>query len=105
MTTSYVLARADDIAPGEAKRFEIDGHKIAIIRIGDDFYALGDTCSHANFSLSEGEVDPDECTIECWKHGSLFDVRTGEALTLPATRPVPTYDVVVEDGDLRVVIS
>ena len=105
MTTSYVLARADDIAPGEAKRFEIDGHKIAIIRIGDDFYALGDTCSHANFSLSEGEVDPEECTIECWKHGSLFDVRTGEALTLPATRPVPTYDVVVEDGDLRVVIS
>lgn len=105
MTTSYVLARADDIEPGTAKRFEVDGHKIAIIRIGDDFYALGDTCSHANFSLSEGEVDPEECTIECWKHGSLFDVRTGEALTLPATRPVPTYDVVVEDGDLRVVIS
>lgn len=105
MTTSYVLARADDIEPGTAKRFEVDGHKIAIIRIGDDFYAIGDTCSHANFSLSEGEVDPEECTIECWKHGSLFDVRTGEALTLPATRPVPTYDVVVEDGDLRVVIS
>lgn len=105
MSTSFVLARADDIAPGTAKRFEVAGHKIAIVRIGDDFYALGDTCSHANYSLSEGEVDDEECTIECWKHGSLFDVRTGEALTLPATRPVPTYDVVVEDGDLRVVIS
>ncbi|HEX7096903.1 MAG TPA: non-heme iron oxygenase ferredoxin subunit [Acidimicrobiales bacterium] len=105
MSTVVTLGRADEIEPGTAKRFDVEGHRIAIVRIDDDFYAIGDTCSHANYSLSEGEVDCEERTIECWKHGSLFDLKSGEALTLPATRPVPTYDVVVDDGELRVVIS
>jgi 3-phenylpropionate/trans-cinnamate dioxygenase ferredoxin subunit len=105
MPTTLELGRADDIAPGTAKRFEVDGHRIAIVRCGDDFYAIGDVCTHADYSLSEGDVDCDERTIECWKHGSLFSLETGEALTLPATRPEPVYDVVVEDGELQVVIS
>ena len=60
------------------------------------FYAIGDTCTHADISLSEGEVDADECTIECWKHGSAFSLSTGEPESLPATRPVPVYPVTVE---------
>jgi 3-phenylpropionate/trans-cinnamate dioxygenase ferredoxin subunit len=105
MPTTVKLGRADDIAPGTAKRFDVDGHHIAIVRCDDDFYAIGDTCTHADFSLAEGEVDCDERTIECWKHGSLFSLETGEPLTLPATRPEPVYDVVVQDGELQVVIS
>jgi 3-phenylpropionate/trans-cinnamate dioxygenase ferredoxin component len=104
MSTTVTLCRADDLASCSSKRFDVDGHRIAVIRIDDDFYAIGDTCTHADFSLSEGELDCEERTIECWKHGSLFDVGTGEALTLPATRPTPVYELVVADGDLRVVI-
>jgi 3-phenylpropionate/trans-cinnamate dioxygenase ferredoxin subunit len=99
------VCAVDDIEPGGAKRFDIGRHRVAVVRIGDDFYALGDVCTHDDYSLSEGEIDPDECTIECWKHGSLFDLKTGEALTLPATRRTPVYDVVVDSGDVYVVIS
>ena len=70
----------------------------AVVRIGDEVYAIGDRCSHADVSLSEGTVDPDDRTIECFKHGSTFDLRTGEPQSLPATRPVPVYDVRVRDG-------
>jgi 3-phenylpropionate/trans-cinnamate dioxygenase ferredoxin subunit len=106
MSTAIAIGRADDIAPGTALRVEIDGRQVAIVRIGDDFYAIGDTCTHADYSLAEGEIDPDERAIECWKHGALFSLETGEALTLPATRATPVYDVVVDDdGALKVVIS
>ena len=65
-------------------------------------YAIGDTCSHAEVSLAEGIVDTDECALECWKHGSLFSLESGEALTLPATRPVPIYVVRVDGDDVFV---
>ncbi|MDP9006751.1 MAG: non-heme iron oxygenase ferredoxin subunit [Actinomycetota bacterium] len=98
------LCRTDEIESGEARRFVVGPHKIALVRVSDDFYAIGDTCSHADYSLSEGEVDVDALQIECWKHGSCFSLKTGEPDTLPATRPVPTYDVVVEDDQVHVVI-
>jgi 3-phenylpropionate/trans-cinnamate dioxygenase ferredoxin subunit len=91
--------------PGTARRFDVDGLRIALVRIGDDFYAIGDQCSHENYSLAEGEVFTDECEIECWKHGSTFDLRTGEPQSLPAMKPVPVYDVKVEDGEVKVVVS
>ena len=94
----------DDLAPGSARCFDVDGHRIAVVRIGDDFYAIGDTCSHADFSLSEGDVWADELEIECPKHGSTFSLVTGEPQTLPATTPVPVYSVVVEGDDVKVVI-
>ena len=75
------------------------------MRIGDDVYAIGDTCSHANVSLSEGEVWCDEKEIECWKHGSTFSSLTGEPVTLPATQPVPVYDARVVDGDVVVTVT
>ncbi len=87
-----------DLADGEARRFEVEGRAVAVVRIGDDVYAIGDLCSHQDVSLSEGEVDPDERTIECWKHGSTFDLKSGEPLCLPATRPVPVYEVTITDG-------
>jgi 3-phenylpropionate/trans-cinnamate dioxygenase ferredoxin subunit len=105
MPTTISLGRADAIAPNSAQRFDIDGHRIAVVRCEDDYYAIGDTCTHADYSLSEGEVDCEERTVECWKHGALFSLETGEALSLPATRPTPVYDVVVEDGELQVVIG
>ena len=88
----------DELPDGGARRYDGDGIRVAMVRIGDDVYAIGDRCSHADVSLSEGEVDPDARTIECIKHGSTFDLRTGEPETLPATRPVPVYRVFVRDG-------
>lgn len=105
MATTVTLCRVDDLEPGTARRFDGDGYRIALVRIGDDFYAIGDQCSHENYSLAEGDVFTDECEIECWKHGSTFDLRTGEPQSLPAVKPVPTYDVLVDDGDVKVVIS
>ncbi len=96
------LCRADDLAPGTARRFDVAGHRICVVRIGDEFYAIGDRCSHADFSLSEGEVWADEREIECWKHGSTFSLLTGEPQSLPATVPVPVYNVRLEDGDVIV---
>ena len=92
-----VCAR-DDLASGTTRCFAVDGHKIALVRIDDDFYAIGDTCSHADYSLSEGDVWTDEREIECPKHSSTFSLVTGEPLTLPATQPVPVFRTEV-DGE------
>ncbi len=103
--TQHRLCSVDDVEPNSATRFVVGRHKIALVRVGDDFYAIGDTCSHADYSLSEGEVDPDALQIECWKHGSCFSLKTGEPDTLPATRPVPAYDVRVQGDDVFVVVA
>jgi 3-phenylpropionate/trans-cinnamate dioxygenase ferredoxin component len=92
----------EELDPGRARRFDIGAQRIAVVRIEDEVFAIGDRCSHEDYSLSEGEVLTEECEIECWKHGSTFDLRTGEPLTLPATSPVPVYDVRLEDGDVMV---
>jgi 3-phenylpropionate/trans-cinnamate dioxygenase ferredoxin subunit len=93
-----------DIPPGTAKRFDIGGVSVAIVRCGDDFYAIGDRCSHADFSLSEGEVSCEDREIECWKHGSTFSLVDGEPQSLPATKPVPVFTVRVEGDDVVVVV-
>ena len=98
--TTHVVARLDDLVDGGAQRFDVAGRAIAVIRLGDKVYAIGDTCSHADVSLSEGEVLAETCEIECVKHGSAFSLETGEPLTLPAIRPVPVYEVTVVDGDV-----
>ncbi len=101
MSAVRVCALAD-LAPGTATRFDVGARAVAVIRIGDDVYAIGDTCSHADVSLSEGEVWADDCAIECWKHGSRFDLRTGHPDTLPATQPVPVFVARVENGDVMI---
>jgi 3-phenylpropionate/trans-cinnamate dioxygenase ferredoxin subunit len=96
------LGRADEIEPGTAKRFDVGRSRIAVVRIGDDFYAIADRCSHADVPLSEGEVWEEEREIECWKHGSTFSLVTGQPQSLPATQPVPVYNIVREGDDLYV---
>ncbi len=99
------LCAVGDVPAGEARRFVVDGHPIAVVRIGDDFYAIGDVCSHGAVSLSEGEVFEESCEIECYQHGSAFSLKTGEPSTLPATQPVPVYNLRAEGDDLMIEVS
>ena len=103
--SSTVVCALTDLAPGSAKRFDVAGRAVAIVRIDDDVYAIGDVCSHADVSLSEGEVWCDTKELECWKHGSAFSLETGEPQTLPATQPVPVFVVRHVDGDVIVDIE
>ena len=98
------MLKTREVKPGTSRRVDVDGHRIAIVRIGDDWYAIGDECSHADWSLSEGEVWEDECEIECPKHGSTFSLTTGEPQTLPATQPVRVYAVRVDGDDVLVTL-
>ncbi|MDQ3484504.1 MAG: non-heme iron oxygenase ferredoxin subunit [Actinomycetota bacterium] len=95
---TYQLACATtDVSEDEALGVTIGAYNVAIARNGDEFFALQDLCSHAAVALSEGEVD--DCTVECWLHGSRFDLRSGKPTGLPATEPVATFPVEVrEDG-------
>ena len=96
------LCEASEITQGEARRFVVGSHEIAVARADEEIFAIGDVCSHGHFLLSEGEVDEDECTLECPKHGSCFNLRTGEPETLPATVPVAVYPLKTEGGSLLV---
>jgi 3-phenylpropionate/trans-cinnamate dioxygenase ferredoxin subunit len=90
-----------DVAKGTALQVEVDGVEVAVVHADDDnFYAVRDECSHASVALSEGEVDG--CTLECWLHGSRFDLRTGEPSGPPAIDPVAVYPVEIRDGDIYV---
>lgn len=100
--SGIIVCRLADLADNSASRFDVSGRSVAVIRIGDDVYAIGDTCSHADVSLSEGELFCDSKEIECWKHGSLFSIETGQPITLPATQPVPVFVASVVDGDVVV---
>jgi 3-phenylpropionate/trans-cinnamate dioxygenase ferredoxin subunit len=84
------------LTPGKPVRIEKNGEPLCVTRIGDEVFAIGDTCTHAEASLSEGDIS--DFKIECWLHGAEFDLRTGEALTPPAVAPVKSYSVTV-DGD------
>jgi 3-phenylpropionate/trans-cinnamate dioxygenase ferredoxin subunit len=108
------VCAVSQIDPGTAVSADVDGTQIAIVHTtcpeGEDgqegvdaFYAIYDECSHAEIPLSEGEIDG--CTLECWLHGSRFDLRTGEPTGLPATEPVPVYPVEVRDGDIYVSLN
>lgn len=95
----------DDLAPGTARRVEVAGQPVAVVRIADRVFAVADTCSHANVSLSTGEVWCDELEIECPRHGSTFNLVTGEPQTLPATQPVAVYAAAVVDGRIVVTVT
>jgi 3-phenylpropionate/trans-cinnamate dioxygenase ferredoxin subunit len=104
MSERVVLGKLADLPPGTAKRFDVEKRRIAVVRCDDAVYAIGDTCTHADFSLSDGEVYCDEREIECWKHGSTFSLITGQPQSLPATRPVPVYKVEVDGDDIVVTL-
>ena len=92
-----------DVPENGALGLDVDGTPVAVVRTGDEVHALRDVCSHAEVPLSEGEVYGH--TIECWLHGSCFDVRTGVPTGPPATAPVPVYPVKTADGDVYVAVS
>ncbi|MPZ61131.1 MAG: Rieske 2Fe-2S domain-containing protein [Propionibacteriales bacterium] len=95
--TDFVPAAAVADVPEEGTlAVEVDGVEIALVNSGGEIFAIHDECSHAQIPLSEGEVE--DCEIECWLHGSMFDLRTGKPTGLPATEPVPVYPCKVE-GD------
>ena len=93
------VASTSEVPEGEARKVTARGVEVALVNLGGgEFRAVGDVCSHAHYFLSEGEVDVEDGTIECPKHGSTFDLDTGAPTTLPATTPVPAFPVKV-DGD------
>jgi 3-phenylpropionate/trans-cinnamate dioxygenase ferredoxin subunit len=96
------FATIHDIPENEVRAYEYDGRRIAIYHVGETFYATTDVCSHEYSELSEGYLDPDDCTIECPLHGSRFDIRTGAVLSLPAYEPIATYAVRVDGEDVLV---
>ena len=89
-----------DLAEDSALRVELAGRPVCIARSGGEVFAISDVCSHADVALSEGDVEDGK--IECWLHGSLFDLRTGKPTGLPAVKPVPTYPVTIEGDDVLV---
>ena len=99
MTFVRVCALAEVPADG-VLAVEIDDTPVAVVRTGEEVFALRDVCSHAEVALSEGEVY--DHTIECWLHGSCFDLRTGKPTNPPATQRVPTYQVKIEGDDVFV---
>ena len=104
--TAQLACMVEDVPAGSALRVELEGEagpvEVAVVRDSDgEWHAISDVCSHGQVALSDGDVEG--CTIECWLHGSTFDLRTGQPLALPATRPVPVYPLTV-DGD-RVLVD
>jgi len=92
-----------DIPVGEARRFEVGDGLVAVVNLGEDgFRAVDAICSHEHFYLDDGEVDVDDHTIECAKHGSTFDLETGKARTLPAIQPVAVYAVKIDNDDILI---
>ncbi len=101
----HKICEFEDLISGKARRFELGNRAIAVVRLDDKVYAIGDKCSHADVSLSEGEVLCDTKEIECSRHSSSFSLETGRPNTLPATQPVPVYVASIHDGDVFIEVS
>lgn len=105
LTDDFVrICAPGDLAPETATQFTVHGIQIAVARTETgDVYAVNDICSHGQVSLSEGEVEG--CMLECWLHGSRFDLRTGNPDCLPATEPIDTYPVKIDGDDVFVAVQ
>jgi 3-phenylpropionate/trans-cinnamate dioxygenase ferredoxin subunit len=95
----------DELGPGALRTVEWEDLEIMVVNCGGELLAMEDRCSHDNGQLAEGTIDPARCTVECPRHGALFDLRTGTPLTLPAYVPVESFPVVVADGMVRVEVD
>ncbi len=98
--TEVLVGTLAELPTETGVRIDCDGTSVAVFRVDDAVYAVADTCSHAEASLAEGELFDGE--VECPRHGAMFDVTTGEALSLPATKPVRTYRTEIRDGQVFV---
>ena len=100
--TMHRICALSELVDGAAAKFEVGRNTVAVVRIGERVYAIGNRCSHAEIALSDGEVDCDPKELECPRHGSAFSLETGKPNTLPATQPVPVFVAEVRGGDVFV---
>jgi 3-phenylpropionate/trans-cinnamate dioxygenase ferredoxin component len=105
MTETIDICPVDELPPGSRRIVAHEELEIGVFNCAGDLMAIEDRCSHDDGPLAEGELDADTCTVECPRHGSRFDLRSGRPLTLPAYQPVDTFPVSVEDGIIRVEID
>ncbi len=103
--TKIAVCPAAELPPGEMRLVEHDGRKIGVFNCEGALYAIEDRCSHDDGPLAEGPFDADACTVECPRHGSLFDLTSGRPKTLPAYQPVTTYPVKIEDDTVKLEVA
>ena len=94
-----------ELPPGEMRLVEWEDLEIGVFNCGGSLFAIEDRCSHDDGPLAEGEFDPENCTVECPRHGSLFDLKSGQPKTLPAYEPVDTFPVRVEDETIKLEVE
>jgi 3-phenylpropionate/trans-cinnamate dioxygenase ferredoxin subunit len=101
----FDICAVDDLPPGEKRLVELDDLEIGVFNCNGQMFAIEDRCSHDDGELVDGELDAEECSIECPRHGSRFDLKTGNPMNLPAYVPIDTFPVVVQDGVIRVEVD
>ena len=99
------ICPVEELPPGEKRLVEWEDLEIGVINCGGEIFAIEDRCSHDDGELVYGELDENDCVIECPRHGSRFDLRTGKPLTLPAYVPVDTFPVSVQDGVIKLEVD
>ena len=104
-STTHEICPADELPAGASRIVEVDGRKVGVFNANGELYAIEDRCSHDDGPLAEGPFDPESCTVECPRHGSLFDLASGRPKTLPAYLPVDTFPVRVEDGVIKLEVD
>lgn len=106
LADTLTVCKLDQLPEGEMRLVEADGRKIGVFHASDgELYAIEDRCSHDDGPLAEGEFNSDACTVECPRHGSLFDLRSGRPKTLPAYVPVETFEARIEDGNVKLEVD
>jgi 3-phenylpropionate/trans-cinnamate dioxygenase ferredoxin subunit len=105
LSEKVTVCPAAELPDGKMRLVEVDGRKVGVFNCGGELYAIEDRCSHDDGPLAEGEFDPGACTVECPRHGSLFDLTTGRPKTLPAYAPVETFSVTIEDETIQLEVE
>lgn len=99
------VAAAEDIPPGTARQVQVGERRIGVYNVSGDLYAMDDLCSHDQAWLSDGDFDAERCSVRCPRHTSTFDLKTGRPRTLPAIRPVATYEAKIKAGRVLILID
>ncbi|MGZ4256001.1 MAG: Rieske (2Fe-2S) protein [Solirubrobacteraceae bacterium] len=105
MSEIIEVCPVDELQPGQRRLVEWEDVEIGVFNCGGNLYAIEDRCSHDDGPLAEGEFDEAACTVECPRHGSLFDLKTGKSMTLPAYVPVDTFSVIIEDETIKLEVE
>jgi len=99
------VCKTSEVPPDGMAVFEVEGRRVMVANVQDEYFAVDDTCTHAEASLSEGYLDVDECTVECPLHNAVFDLRSGEALEAPAEDPVASYHLSVDGEEIYIEVD